>query len=1164
MKKVRIFSGILAILLILSTFGLPVFASDVDVAAYPTTEYTSEQAKVNTMTKVYEDKDAGAALYFDITSGELAWQNLKTGEYLFTNPYDIAINNSGSSASKTTDDASKRQADPLIQSLLSQVILEYQDKLTGSTAVMKSFTDAALAGDQISYSLIPGGIRVEYAIGTVEPKRLIPQWIDRDRFQTLILDVLASHLSEMTSAEQNTYTSISSETSTVYKLVGPADMTAEYDPQSTPDAARPETFKYLVDNKEAGTQMYYLTDCGERKKKSIEQMIKKYCPNYTYDVLEEDHEITGYEGDEIEPPLFRLAIEYTVDENGLTASIPAKSIRYNETNYVLESIAFLPYFGCAAADKTTGSAASTVGEITRKGGYIFIPDGSGTLLSYYEDDGELKAASQGNSMYGYDYTLETLSSTNVNAKTFNLPVFGLTEVFDVTKSTSRGTAKPVVGNKVVTEEHSRGYFAVIEAGDSFASIRANLRSMAWGSAAGTVEYSTVYALFSAKSTDTVSIGGSIGGGDNSRMSKTIDTKYTGNYTIHYTMLSDPATAESKNVDYYEPTYIGMAECYRDYLLRKNAIEKMTAAETETSLPLYIHSFGALEAEDIFLSLPVEVTKPLTTFDDVITMSKELQAEGIVNLKFILEGFANGGMSKPYYPTYVKWMKEVGGKKGLNRLLDFAEETGVEIFPDFDFANVAFSKFGKGFKFREYVAEMMSGRYASKREYNPVTQTIRRMGNSNVVSSGSYLSLYEKFSKQYDKYGINAISVLSLGTDLNSDFNEDSPITREDSKTNTENLMQVLMENYGKVLVRSGNAYTLPYATDVVGMSLDNSRYQISSYSVPFVGMVLHGYMNYAGDIINTAGDAKYEVLKSLENGAALYFQLSYQNTSELKKAIDQNLNENYSVSYETWKEDLVYYYNLLNDAVKNLQTATITGHDFLTAFRMDAKDAELMFAQFNRTVSSFEETKAKYYATIESVDSLRADQKETEATELLKTEIELREQFNTLTETKKLAKTFTSKFSIANVVSVTYTDNAGNDTVFFINYNNYPVAVEYEGGIYMMEPESFVNAAEIKKPEEDTISYQTVQAIVPTAGQLTNFNAAVDALAAAETEKDVSRAQAKIDKVLKGIVKTTPYVTVLTNEDGTTGYFNYTTDYVIVTVSDYEYIVIGPQSYVIR
>ena len=87
-------------------------------------------------------------------------------------------------------------------------------------------------------------------------------------------------------------------------------------------------------------------------------------------------------------------------------------------------------------------------------------------------------------------------------------------------------------------------------------------------------------------------------------------------------------------------------------------------------------------------------------------------------------------------------------------------------------------------------------------------------------------------------------------------------------------------------------------------------------------MVLHGYMNYAGDIINTAGDAKYEVLKSLENGAALYFQLSYQNTSELKKAIDRNLNENYSVSYETWKEDLVYYYNLLNDAVKNLQTAT--------------------------------------------------------------------------------------------------------------------------------------------------------------------------------------------------------------------------------------------------
>lgn len=48
-----------------------------------------------------------------------------------------------------------------------------------------------------------------------------------------------------------------------------------------------------------------------------------------------------------------------------------------------------------------------------------------------------------------------------------------------------------------------------------------------------------------------------------------------------------------------------------------------------------------------------------------------------------------------------------------------------------------------------------------------------------------------------------------------------------------------------MLVSGGNAYSIPYVTDIVDFSLDNSGYSISSASVPFAGMVLHGYVNYA-------------------------------------------------------------------------------------------------------------------------------------------------------------------------------------------------------------------------------------------------------------------------------------------------------------------------------
>ena len=46
------------------------------------------------------------------------------------------------------------------------------------------------------------------------------------------------------------------------------------------------------------------------------------------------------------------------------------------------------------------------------------------------------------------------------------------------------------------------------------------------------------------------------------------------------------------------------------LIAGGALEELTAGETESSIPLYIHSYGALNAQDTFLSIPVTVEKPL--------------------------------------------------------------------------------------------------------------------------------------------------------------------------------------------------------------------------------------------------------------------------------------------------------------------------------------------------------------------------------------------------------------------------------------------------------------------------------------------------------------------------------------------------------------------------
>ena len=53
--------------------------------------------------------------------------------------------------------------------------------------------------------------------------------------------------------------------------------------------------------------------------------------------------------------------------------------------------------------------------------------------------------------------------------------------------------------------------------------------------------------------------GSTTGGGSSALSGTVDTKYLGNYTIRYLLLTDPVAAEKNNItDYYYPSYVGMA------------------------------------------------------------------------------------------------------------------------------------------------------------------------------------------------------------------------------------------------------------------------------------------------------------------------------------------------------------------------------------------------------------------------------------------------------------------------------------------------------------------------------------------------------------------------------------------------------------------------------
>lgn len=930
----------------------------VAIEDYISTIYASPEDKLATMTK--KTTKGNYSIYADEQSGEVAVKDLTTGQILFTNPYDIGAS--------TASDSVKNE-------IMSQIIVKFSEN--GRDRTYSSYEYAALR-DQITIKNIKNGIRVEYTIGREEARHLVPRCIEKSRFETMI------------QAPLEEYYGVTYEDAKVYKNIEGHPLQAAsfylckqlafyiyYDLDEC-DSDRLKQDRLEAYPILAKMDIYMLdTDTKPGEIEEIEEIIKTACPNYTYEEMDRDHMETEYTSDEENPPVFKMALEYTLSDDGFTVRLPANGIRFNESKFQLTNVSILPYMGA-------GNNAYD--------GYTFYPDGSGALFAF-EDLADQNTYSVASKIYGTDYAYHKLTAKY--QQTVRYPVFGIVEntryydcitpdeesggdktttisgvIYDaVMKAQKEGTTTTalykqfgsLVGSAEIEERiENRGFVAIIEEGDALTEL-VNYH-------AGVLSpYDTVQMNFNPRPKDSYNVADAISVGTNSEWTVVSNRKYVGNYKIHYIMLSDETLAAEKQLkegDFYKASWLGMAMAYRDYLSGKGILTPLSAEETSKDIPLYIETFGAMEVVEKIASIPVEVMKPLTSTQDVITMYEELSGKGITNINFKLTGYANGGMYATV-PKNLKWEKAVTKEMSMQELFDYAagvENGSMGIYPDFDFAYISMSKMFDGFSSRKHAARTIDDRISSKREYMATQQ---RYGGffQWVVSPAYYAHFYETFMEKYLKQqNLTGISVGSLGNALNSDFDEDEPYNREDAKSFTTTALQYISgkdDTALQVMVDGGNAYTWQYVDHILGAALDSSRYIKASYSVPFLGVVLHGYMNFTGTPLNMEGDVNYAKLKAIENGASVYFTLSYQNTQKLKEHL--YLSKYYSVRYDIWFDDVVEIYNELNSEMKDLQDKVIMDHQFLSGMRVpDVDELDRDLTNEFEAVLDFQNNKAEY------------------------------------------------------------------------------------------------------------------------------------------------------------------------------------------------------------
>ena len=1137
------------------------------ILTYLTNEYESKEDKLASMTPKLSYGDL--QLYVDVRTGEVAVRNTKTGQIMTSNPYDVA----------SVNDETEIKYSTIKNELLSQVFISFTDLANGNIKRdMNSFADCAQYG-QIKVKNIKNGLRVEYTLGKLSTKKLLPYWIEASRFESMILEKIeddyeqskfVAYYNYINNNEVDVETILKSNIEK-YPCTGKSYKSNGYTPtvtqttflnsigqETTHDYTTAEEWQYMVIYAIDSKQLE-----SERVTNLLEGYTKTYSPEYNYEEQDFDVQLTGYVGNESAAATFTLALEYSLGEEGLTVRLPANGISFNEDAYQLNSVSVLKYMGATSNDYT---------------GYTFLPDGSGTIIRNEDMVDYGLTYTLSGEVYGPDYAYHTLTY-NGKSEIFRLPVFGtvedtafytdevigkevvyqlddngnivtdqagnkipeyvkydnearpvarvknaegtyvyayidtLTEVIvtetpeepttaedpvtsdEVAEAAEEGATDtettqtvtyewnensveaPVVGianastgetvlyevdengNRIrlfkdiyASYTVSQGMVAIITAGESLATITSS------HGGGQTHKYNAVYASFSPLSTDTYNLADAISVGNDATWTVTSERKYTGSLEITYIMLYDHEDYE------YEGSYTGMAKAYQDHLVKNNGLELLS--NTAADIPLYIESFGMLETQDTFLTFPVWVDTPLTTMDDIQSMRDQLAGGeyAITNIHFRLKGFNEGGMDTSYAPTLVDFEKVLGGNSGYNKLVEDAAADGYYVYPEFDFANVQNDKWFDCFDYSDQTVRTIDDRYTSKREYDATYQSFQRV-SSVAISPWAYDEIVDGFIEEFKDQDlkVSGISASTLGTDLNSDFDQDDPYNREDNKEFTIAALKKLQENFGNLMIDGGNAYTLGYVSHILNMPLDGSRYLRASQAIPFMGMVLHGYVQYAGSPTNMEGDTAYEILKIIENGASPYFMLSYQNTNELKESY--TLSDYYSVNFQIWLEDMREIYQTVNEALKDVQNVTITSHEFIDGERKlseaeqaqkDAADQEAA-AAYTKAYNAALITAIKTAATgglitvPEGHQYLNADgsvnMEGITGFDLFTFEAE----FNAANEGKYVSG-FNTVIDDKTIVYEVYGDSVG----FILNYNNFDVTVTVNGEVYEIGALDFI------------------------------------------------------------------------------------------------------------
>jgi len=518
-------------------------------------------------------------------------------------------------------------------------------------------------------------------------------------------------------------------------------------------------------------------------------------------------------------------------------------------------------------------------------GYFVLPSGSGALMKANNNEKEALV-----SLPVYGNNIALTGELEDNAQKCVFPIFG-------------------------QYKNSKGYLCIIGEGSQQAEIIADRNSI---SSAASVNFALIDSyMYTMSSSNPVEL----------FATDEADDVFSAEYVLFSGMEEENA-------------YSNMAVYYRNRLLNDGVLNE----KTHGSDPLVLTEFiNVINYDTLALGfLPINREFVATSFNDSLKIAEEIKGytDG-ENLKLLFTGWNKKGLNRQKLGG-INFSNKAGGEKSYKATITALNEYGIESYLDTNFA-LTEGFVGDGFSKTSQAARGVNNSIVKLSLKDALTDKYLE-SDFSLVSPKQF----EKLGKAYLKNAVfsqSGMGVAELTSVLYGDYSQNKLFSREKAINEVVNVLNTVQKKDVSILGDVCNLYTLPYINLINNLTPVSSKDNEFYRDIPFVQMVLHGYVDYVTESLNGSENIQKDILKLIETGSGLHYTLT---ANEYEKLFETEYAHIYNTNYSYLKEEIKNSYKLLNDALHGLGDKAIIKHSYMTddVVCVEYEDGTLIYVNY--------------------------------------------------------------------------------------------------------------------------------------------------------------------------------------------------------------------------